>query len=124
MGRWFRTGIIANLGPHGAGSCFLLAERWRRFRRRPENARELPPLQELPPLAAAAADLVFRRADGLLRAAARFDRKKVTIAGRGEEAEHPVVFRRQLDQDHAPARAREKIHFVCVAQKSPRGGRW
>jgi transcription termination factor Rho len=60
----------------------LLPERLRRVGDRPEHADELPPLQQLAPLAAAAGHLVLRRADRLLRAAAGLE----GVARRGRKS--------------------------------------
>ena len=82
------------------------SQRRGRFRRRPEDARELAALQELAPLAAAAGHLVFRRADRLFGAAASF--RPSADRGRRVEAMKPSTRSSSpsLIRMHALARAR------------------
>ena len=85
-----------------------------------DDPRELAALQQLAALSAAAGDLVFRRADRLLRAAAGFDGHQIAIAGGRDEPENAVVFRRQLQEDYASAGAREKIDLLGLRQNRAR----
>src|SRR3954469_133285 len=75
-----------------------------RFRNRRHNFRELTTLQQLAPFASTSGHFVLCGADCLLRAPARFDGHQIAVAGRGDEAQHTIRLRRQLDQDHAAAR--------------------
>src|SRR6478736_805232 len=82
----------------------------------PQHARELAALQELPPLAAPARDLVLGRADGLFGAARGFDRQQVAVAARRDEAEDAVLVP-ELDQDNPAAGSREIIHLADLAEQ-------
>src|SRR5918996_4889080 len=81
-------------------SRLRIRQRRRRFGYRPEDARESPALQQLASFAAAAGDLVLRRADRLLAAARGFDGQQVTVARRGDEAEHAIIVG-ETDQEDA-----------------------
>src|SRR5215467_1312409 len=103
--------------PPGGGRYVLRAavEQRRGVRRRPHDTRELAALQELAPLAAAAGDFVLRGADRLFSAAAGLDREDVAISGRGDEAEHSILFA-ELDEQHAFAGAGQVVHFLGLRQ--------
>ncbi len=75
-----------------------------------------PRCKQLAPLAAAAGDLVFGRADRLLGAARGLDRHQVAIAGRRDEAEQPIVLLLQLDEDDATPGAAEEVDLVRLAE--------
>src|SRR5438093_69671 len=92
-GKW-KMGISLSPQP------LAMRERRRRVRQRPDDARELSPLEQLAAFAAAAGHLVFRRADRLLGAAGRLDGEEIAVAARRDEAEHTVVLR-EFDQEHA-----------------------
>src|SRR5215203_4115256 len=113
----------------GVGSWRLgvdsFSQRLRRLRRRPDHPRELAALHQLPSLAAAAGDVVLGGADRLLGTAAGLDGHQIAIPGRGDEAQHAVLWRRQLDQDHAAAWARQETDVPDLAKhgvRFPRGG--
>src|SRR5688572_18425051 len=89
-----------------------------------DHPQELASLEQFPPLAAPPGDLVLRRADGLFRPAAGLHAHDVAIAGRGDETEHPVLVRRQLDEDDPFARAGQVVDLVGRTEDGARlGGR-
>src|SRR5688572_18365142 len=77
---------------------------------------ELAALQKLAAPAAAAGHFILPGADRLLRAAAGLDAHDVPVAGGGDEAEHAIVVRVQLDEDDALARAGQVVHFLGGTQ--------
>src|SRR5215216_2014917 len=84
--------------PMLAGSWKLSDQRRGGIWHRPDDPGELAALQQLAALTAAAGDLIFRRADRLLRAARGLDRHQIAIAYRSDEAQHAIGCI-QFDQD-------------------------
>src|SRR5688572_1436174 len=85
-----------------------------------DDSCELSALQQLAPLAAAASDFVFGGADGLLAAPAGFNTHQIAIARRRNEAEHVILLRLQLDEDHPFARPGQVIHLVGATEDRAR----
>src|SRR5687767_2101865 len=85
-----------------------------------DHADEFAPLQELPALATAAGDLVFRGADRLFGAAAGLDPHQVTFARGRNETKHPVLPRLKLDQDDTLAWTGEEVDLVGGTQDGAR----
>src|SRR6188768_1371217 len=94
----------------------LLGKGRRRLGHWRDNPRELSALQELAALAAAAGHFVLGCADRLFGAAARFDRHQVAIASGGDETEHAVVLRIELDENDATPWPGKEIDLVGLAE--------
>src|SRR5919109_2367899 len=77
-----------------------------------DDLRELPSLQQLASLAAAARGGILPETDRHLRAAAHLDAQQIAVARRGAEAQHRVLIRRQLDEDHSLAGTGKVVDLV------------
>ena len=96
------------LGPANrfAANARLLGQRRRGLRDGEITRVNWPRCRSSRPLPPRPVTSYFVGADRLLGAAAGLDGHQVAIAGGGDEPEHAVVLRSQLDQDDAAARAR------------------
>jgi hypothetical protein len=82
-----------------------------------QDASEFAALKQLASPAAPARQTVFRGADGLSGTASGFYRQKISVAGGRDKPQDTVVLFPDLDENDATAGARQKIHFVHLAQQ-------